>query len=226
MYQNAAEWFTAIGTIFLAVVALFQEHIRRFIFKPKLDVEASNFHPYCIKEEWMLIGESYAKRQHYRLRVGVLNGGNTKAKSVQVFAKKLERQDGHGIFVRVSPFIEKHLSWADSQGQTLDVLNPGFTAYCHVGNVFCANDVPDGVRAIAESVREGNLGTRTILSLFPAGGWGQLFSPGNYRLTVLLGAANTKPTERVFEICVTGNWPGVDIGPERIGEILTFGIRN
>ncbi len=223
-----AEWFTAVGTIFLGVVALFvalfQEHVRRFMFKPKLGVLGSNFHPYCLKEGWMREGVSFVNRPHYRLRIGVVNNGNTKAESVQIFAKKLERQDGHGLYVRVSPFIERYVLWSDAESQTLDVLNPGFTAYAHLGNVFSTTDVPDNVRALAESVREGNLGTRTVLSLFPSGSWGQLFAPGKYQLTVIIGAANADLIEKILEVDLTGNWPGVEIGPERVGEIVKFGV--
>jgi hypothetical protein len=54
--------------------------------------------------------------------------------------------------------------------------------------------------------------------------WVQLFSPGNYRLTIALGAANAEPIEKTVEINLTGNWPGVEIGPERVQEIVKFGI--
>ena len=49
-------------------------------------------------------------------------------------------------------------------------------------------------------------------------GWGQVFGPGIYRLTIVLGAANASPVEKAPEIKVTGTWPGVE--PQAVSQIL------
>src|SRR6202171_493288 len=105
---HAAEWLTAIGTIFLGVVALFvalfQEHVKRFWFKPRIDVAASSFEPYAVKKSFMKMGSGFAEHPHYSLKISVTNNGNTEAKYMQVFAENLERQDGQGRFVPASGF--------------------------------------------------------------------------------------------------------------------------
>jgi len=225
---QAAEWLTAIGTIFLGLVALlvalFQEHVRRFWFKPRFEVIASSFEPYCTKKSFVKMGGAFAEHPHYCLKIGVTNGGNTEAKYAQVFAENLERQDGHGRFAPASAFTATRLIWSDYHQTVLDVLIPEMPAYCDVARVFCTDGLPTSAVSLAISVKEATFGTRTVLSIAACSDWGQMFPPGNYRLTLKIGAANAKPIKKILKIKVTGNWPGVEIGPERIGEVLEFGI--
>jgi len=225
---QTAEWLTAIGTIFLGIVALlvalFQEHVRQFWFKPRFHLAASSFAPYCIKKSFLFLpGVAPTEHPHYHLKIRIMNAGNTKAEYAQVFAEDLERQDGHGRFVAVSDFTATYMLWSD-QGQTvLDVLNPEMPAYCDIARVFCVDGLPREFASAAMSVKEATVGTRTVLSVAPHV-WGPMLSPGYYRLTVKIGAANAKPIKKVLRLNVTGRWPGIEIGPERIGEVLEFGI--
>ena len=49
------EWLVAIGTFLVAVTAVFQEHIRKLFFKPRLDIEISMTPPDCHKTRFVHI---------------------------------------------------------------------------------------------------------------------------------------------------------------------------
>ena len=141
-----------------------------------------------------------------------MNSGNAQAKDVEVYAKNLERKNGRGEFESVVNFDGLYLV-------SLDTLNPKMPKYRDLARVFCKDDLPTSVFSHLSPPAEDYLGNRTILDLAPpVGGWGQVFGPGIYRLTIVLGAANASPIQKALEIKVTGIWPGIE--PQTVSQIL------
>src|SRR5271163_4364570 len=114
-----AEWFTAIGTIvlaggtlILAVVAIFQDTVRGWLYKPKLEVSIQPEPPDCIAVP-MTIGGTVITDSFY-LRLWVKNTGNTAAKNVEIYASELLRSRPDNItWDRVVEFPTMNLRWAD-----------------------------------------------------------------------------------------------------------------
>ena len=213
---TASDWAaiaTAIGTFALAVVAVFQDKIRVWIMSPKFSLSTSN------------VANAYlgdVERPHYSLRIAVENLGNAEARQVEVLAKSLRRQRGTGEFETVPNFRATYLAWAGSEGErVLEVLNPEMPQYCYVGRVFQKARLPLSWYSGVPDPTEDYLGTVTILDLpAPVGsGERQRFSPGNYLLTVRIGAANAKPIEEVLKLNLTGRWT------QNVPDVLEFGIQ-
>jgi hypothetical protein len=197
------------------------------MFKPKLDANASSHSPHCVFNRYLSLGENSVERAHYSLRIAIENCGNTEAKNVEVFVKDLQRQKGRGDFEPVTDFLGTYLSWSgleEKEKHVLDVLNPAMPKYCYLARVYCKQDVPRSFYSDIVAPMEDYLGDVTFLDFPPPAGSGrrQRFGPGNYRLTVRIGAANAKPIEKVLKLDVTGRWPGVE--PQRVSEVLDFGI--
>ena len=227
------DWLSAIGTILAVVVALFialfQEHVQRWMFKPKLSALATDKSPYCLRNTYFLEGTTTIHRPHYSLRIAIENHGNTEARSVEVFVSDMRRQKGRGEFEPVIGFIGTYLVWSDFEGQVLDVLNPEMPKYCYLGRVFWKENLPDSFHSGIGEPTEDFLGDRTVLDLPPPPGSSrrQRYPPGNYRLTVRVGALNAKPIEKVIKIYLTGRWIEDQVGViERVNEILDFGIED
>lgn len=198
------------------------------MFKPELDATASAKSPYCVRNTFLPVGESSVRRPHYSLRIAIENHGNTEAKKVEVFVDNLERQKGNGRFERVIGFIGTYLTWSGLEVRMLDVLNPKMPKYCCLCRVFWKENLPQSFYSGVDEPAESHLGSRTLLDLPPPPGSGhtQLFGPGNYRLTVRIGAANAQPIEKIVRIDVTGRWPGEEFAIERVNEVLDFGMEH
>ncbi len=194
------------------LIALFLDDYKRWRSKPRLDALINTDPPCCVRAERMQILEGSLERPHYALRLRITNNGNAQATDVEVYAKSLERKNGHGKFESVVNFDGIYLV-------SLDTLNPKMPKYRDLARVFCKDHLPTSVYSHLNAPAEDYLGNRTVMDLAPpAGGWGQVFGPGIYRLTIVLGAANASPIEKALEIKVTGTWPGVE--PRTVSQIL------
>ncbi|SRR6266403_1883059 len=201
------------------LIALFLDDYRRWRYKPKLEVSANDSPPCCVRKTHMPVGTGWAERPHYALGVRVTNFGNAEARDVEVYATSLEIKNGRGKFEPVSGFAGTNLVWSLSQQHTLGLLNPRMPKFFNLARVFCKDEVPKPLISHIGPPTMDYLGDRTIFDFAPqVGSWGQIFAPGIYRLTIMLGAANVKPIKKILQIKVTGNWPGVE--PQMVSQVL------
>lgn len=225
---QAADCLSSLGPYFTGVVALlialFGEYLRRLTFKPKLTVSASSHSPHCVRNTYFSVGGNSVERPHYSLRVAIENSGNAEAKNVEVFVKDLQRQKGRANFEPVEDFLGTYLNWSSLETQVLDVLNPEMPKYCYLARVFWKEKLPESYYSDISPPKEDYLGDRTVLHFAapPGSGRKQHFGPGNYLLTVRIGAANAKPAEIVLKINITGRWPATQA--QEVSDVLDFGI--
>jgi hypothetical protein len=209
---------TAVGTFLLAIVAVFQDRIRTWIRSPKISVSASDQSPHCVLNSYL--GD--VQRPHYSLRIAVENLGRAEGRQVEVLVKNLQRQRGHGNYETVTTFRGTYLVWSGSEGKrVLEVLNPEMPKYCYLGRIFWRNGLPTSWCSGIADPTEDYLGTATLVD-FPAplgSRQRQRFGPGNYLLTIRIGAANAKPIEKTLKINITGRWT------QNVAEVLELGIR-
>lgn len=210
---------TAAATFLLAVVAVFQDKIRPWIMSPKFSLSASNQSPHCVLNTHL--GD--VERPHCSLRIAVENLGGAEGRQVEVLVKNLQRQRGRGNYETVPNFRGTYLAWSGAEGErVLEVLNPEMPKYCYLGRVFWRNGLPTSWCSGIADPAEDYLGTVTLID-FPApvgSGQRQRFGPGNYLLTVRIGAANAKPIEKVLKINITGRWT------QNVTDVLEFGIQS
>src|SRR5258708_7914233 len=92
---TVADWLVATGTLILAVVAIFQETIRGWVYRPSFRVSTNTQPPDCIAVPFTSNdGTLLANTVH--LRIWVENVGNATAMNAEVYAKVLRRQRADG----------------------------------------------------------------------------------------------------------------------------------
>src|SRR5579864_9331113 len=99
-----ADWLVAVGTMVLAVVAIFQDSIRGWFYLPKFRVSIKTESPDCgMIAMTTADGRFIANTVH--LRLWVENVGNVTAKNAEVFASELRRKRTEGKWERVTTFM-------------------------------------------------------------------------------------------------------------------------
>src|SRR6185312_2676697 len=103
-----AYWLTAIGTLLLGFIAVFQDSIRERIRRPKLNLTAVLRPPACHKTMLVLhpMGAQYPC--HY-FRLGITNTGNTEAKQVQLYLASVKKKRKDTEFDDVDRFLPMNL---------------------------------------------------------------------------------------------------------------------
>src|SRR6267142_2680479 len=211
-------WVTAIATLLLAALALFQDFLRRLVWKPKLELDIHPRPPDFHRTEWAhsILQSVYDASTKevvqrtlqlsspcYYFRIRVMNKGNCEAKDVEIYAKDLQELV-EGEFRSVPRFSPMDLLWADVRTPVLPILIPELPKLCDLAHM-----VAPSAKDYLDLDLQGVDKTKAILVLdlqVTPNSKGHLIGPGHYRLALALAAANATPCEYVLDITVTGDW--------------------
>jgi hypothetical protein len=226
--MTVTDWIVAIGTAVMAIVAIiaiFQDKIRSWLLRPKLQVFLQVASPDCTKTKFrysiqepimpstntasstagILPASNETEAYFFRLRVA--NTGNQKAENVEVFAAKLTRRLADGTFKEVDSFLPMNLVWSYLNWLFFPAISPGIYKYCdlfHVVNPEKRKFIP------FEDDTWANVNpNKTILSFDTIAKpytKNYLVCPGIYHLDLTLAASNSKIVNKTLEINLTGDW--------------------
>lgn len=194
-------WVGALATILLAIIAVFQDRIRRWIMNPRLDLRVRVAPPDCHRTIWNTAGRQFPC---YYFRLGVVNSGKVEAREVEIFAAGLNRARKDGSFEAVPRFTPMNLVWSHIRVATLPILIPEMPKYCDLAHVFA----PQHRNALGHSLP--NVDSQKSVLAFDLqvepNMLGHLAEPGTYHLSLVMGAANAPVRRYTLEINFPGDW--------------------
>jgi hypothetical protein len=196
-----------------AIVAIFKEPIQAFFFKPGFKVEIETRSPYCVKNTSTVFGMVVPKGERLVLwqgtifyaRLWVQNTGRTRAEGVEVFVTKVEQELLDGSYNAWDGFIPANLRWAHTNPEAPETrisMSPEMGRHCDLGAI--ANPECKTLKALP-GVQKGQA-TFDLALEYPLPEDAQRLAPGRYRITLKVGAANTKPIERRVIVRIDGTW--------------------
>jgi hypothetical protein len=209
------DWIAAVGSVLLAILAVFQDKIRNWLTRPRLKVQAKTQPPLCRKTWWMhpwppgdlrydanKVEAEYFPCYYFGLEIS--NVGNMAASNVEVYASSLTRKRADEEFEPVSRFTPMNLKWAHEHTVYLPLLSPKMFKFCAVGHIIApaqrkrvGHDLP-GV-ADDQGLLALDLQEEPTMK-------GYLVEPGQYRLTLVVTAANSTPKQCEIEFVFSGDW--------------------
>jgi hypothetical protein len=150
--------------------------------------------------------DSTVEAFYFRFRV--INTGRGKAEQVEVYASELkELVDGEAEeceFRPVERFLPQNLLWTHLSRPFYPTLSPGMEKNCDLGYIKNPRRRPEqynqrlGAMA-GEAVFYFAIGIQPYTLNYAV-------TPGTYRLTIKVAAANARPKDFTFEIELTGKW--------------------
>jgi hypothetical protein len=220
------DWITAIGTLIMALiafVAIFQDKIRSWLTRPRLEISINLAPPDCIKTK-MLYSIEYRggvsllptdprewprerEIDTYYFRLKVTNIGNEKAELVEVFASELSKQQADGSFKIVDSFLPMNLVWSHFHTMLFPSISPTTYKHCDFAHILRPErreEIP-GEHKTWPNV----LAAKTILSLdtiVKPTTLSNLLPNGAYRMVIIVAAANAKAVRKTLEFTITGDW--------------------
>ncbi len=204
-WGTVADWLVAIGTLILAFVAIFQETIRGWVYRPAFRVSTNTQPPDCIAVPFTgNDGDLLAHTVH--LRIWVENVGNATAMNAEVYAKVLRRQRADGTWERVGAFPPMNLSWSDIGGIYFSRIAPEMGKHCdiaHVTDPARRQLVREDAPALGLSDQQCSL----VFNLITRPNHrGHIVGPGKYQLDILVAADNVRPLKKTIAISLAGPW--------------------
>jgi hypothetical protein len=211
-WEAVANWAVAVATILLAAVAVWQERIRAWWDRPKLEVTTATSPPDCVMAQIDDLGEESAFAVY--LRVRVTNSGNTAARNVEVYATALQHRRYEGGWEPIDDFPAMDLKWANTDGwYYMPRLLPKMSKHCDVCHIV---DPAHRVRLREESKvlkLTNQKCSMTFDQQIPPDRRAHIVGPGEYVLTILVAAENCPPSQHTIKIKLAGPW---DADPKKM----------
>ena len=202
---TVADWFVAAGTFLVAVVAVFQDAIRGYFYRPAFDVSVKTAPPDCVAVPFTRQDGTFLGNAVY-LRVWIENEGNTTARNVEVDAKELRLKRADGNWERVAAFPPMNLRWANVGVAYFPRIAPKMGKHCDLGHIVD----PQQRHVLNEDNPRLNLNnnqTSLTFDLIAAPNHrGHIVGPGEYQLDVLVAAENARPLAKTVSISLSGDW--------------------
>jgi len=205
-YYNPS-WWAAIGTLLAVSIALFiavfGEWLKSLIKKPKLTISLELKPPDCHKIE--LTDPSTGKRicDSYYLRMKVNNEGSAPASDVEIKALKLKKKNNQGKFITDKNFLPLNLVWSHTQGRGIytPIIHPKLFRHCDLCHTIEKNSNLLVTRDLLLSFDTFPTPNKVSPERFPT-----IVGPGEYKLGIVVAAANFKPKNWSLDIKFTGEW--------------------
>lgn len=132
-WSLAFDGMTALGTLLVALLAVFGQRIRSWIIRPNLSVVVGDKPPYSEKKEEPEESTSGAKVS-YQLRLEILNDGREAARNCVVLCNKVLREMAGGKeFYTLKEFVPLQFYWT-TKSQTTDVV-PKLPSYLNIAEI-------------------------------------------------------------------------------------------
>jgi hypothetical protein len=200
-----ADWLVAVGTLVLAAVAIFQETIRGWFYRPAFQVSIKTEPPDCVAVPFGPLPNGMMIDAFY-LRLWIENTGNATAKNAEVYADELRRQRLDGTSEPVRSFPPMNLKWANIGVIYFPAIAPKMGKHCDLGHItdparrqLLSGDVP----------RLGLTNQQTSLAfdlMVAPNHKGHIVGPGEYQLDIRVAAENALPVKRTITISLQGTW--------------------
>lgn len=222
---TAATVLSAVGTLALAVVAVFQHQIWSWFRSPSLSVQYENKPPGAIKTPIQVtrptdkLNELEVREYpSYWVRLQIWNKGAAAAENVEVFAERLFRARANGELEPVEGFVPGGLAWSDTNTSILPRIPAHAYRYCCLVHVVRPSDRKDLGLEHHKSLptHKTALSVDKVVKTFSSD---HLLSPGTYFVHLQVAASNAPLVHAVAKVELTGDWV------DELDEMLSKGIR-
>lgn len=196
------QWWAIVVALVLGLIGIFQDWLRKKIWKPDLKIEFRLNPPDSHKTMMRNSNTNKIVYPTYYLRARIENTGNYQLEDVEAMVTEKTKREPNGQFKRDAEFLPLNLIWTVTHEITKSKIQPGLFKFIDFGHV--------------EETRFKNLSTfglsnnsRVVLELCtetsPNTGSHIIF-PGEYRIKIIIAANNLKPITKIYSLVITDNW--------------------
>lgn len=198
------QWWAIFAALLLGLAGIFQDWIKKRIWKPELEIEFRLNPPDSHKIPMRNVSTQEILFNTYYLRARIKNSGNYQLEDVEAMVLELTKKEPNGQFKKVENFLPLNLVWAHSQGReiTKPKIQPRmfkFLDFGHISRVDDANIALFNVKSRNETVL-------TLDVEVPPNTGSHLIFPGEYRIKLIFAANNFSPISKIYSLIISDRW--------------------
>jgi hypothetical protein len=206
--MDISNWVLIGTTLFLGIIAIWGDQIKRLIFSPKIAVSFEETPPYCHKTSYRStsIGLGEVNEPVFFFRFRVDNIGASKLKNCEVKLDQLWIYNSAGKPQKFSGWNEVSLVWASGRRSIID-LDPHRKGYCNIGHIASKRyqELHEQNFIDLPGSHEKQLRFFFELAEIPYSQPNCLLF-GKYAIKLMIYAENAPPRELWFEISWSAKW--------------------
>lgn len=201
-FYKDPQWLTIFVALFLGLMGIFQDNIRRLFQKPKLIPQIYLSPPDCHKIA--LTNSSTGQRicDTYYFRFRIINDGNSAMEDVEILTTELYKKQLNGRYTKINSFLPINLVWAHNHLVTMPKIQPKLFKHCDFGHILETQYVnlnQFGINNSASIV--------FVLDTYVQPNTGShLIFPGEYKIKLIFSANNVKPKETWYKLRLIDAW--------------------
>lgn len=205
-WSDFFQLLSAVGTIALAILAIYGHKIRSWLLRPVLNVSLKNEHPYIELIKRVNANESSTLGCFQEMRVKIVNSGNETARNCKVIVDSIYLQrKSTNEFYKDKEFVPTELFWTNEK-RTQDVL-PKIPTYIIVAKI----DEKTTVGSQTSSISNGDPSYSLYVwaEAYATKGIFHSIDKGNIVFPIVIYADNISiPLKYFVEVFWDGNNPG------------------
>lgn len=129
------EGVAALGSVLVALTAIWGRSIKRIFYKAELSLEINQDDNCCVDMIEVESNESNTERE-LQIRIKLINKGNETALDTISFVDEVYKQDGDGKFSQYRNYLPFQLMYYQT-GKTKDHVIPHLSYYIEIAKVMC-----------------------------------------------------------------------------------------
>lgn len=187
-----------IVALVLGAVAIFQDWIRRLIWKPKLNVSIKLHSPDCQKIPVI----NLPRHDIYFLRFRVENNGNYQSEDTEAIVIEVFKKEANGEYRELRNFLPLNLVWAHDNLVSMPKIQPKLFKYLNFGHIEKSEVAGLNYFGITEGV---NIVFKFAFAISPSHG-SHILLPGDYNITIKFASNNVSPVTKKFNLVISDKW--------------------
>jgi hypothetical protein len=194
------EWTSILVTLLLGGTAIFQDKIRGWFYKPKLNLTCTLSSPDCHKIPLTIqIGNQISTIDSYYLRFRVENTGNQAMEDIEVKILSLYRKSDKNKYTLQENFLPMNLKWAHTGNVVTNNIQVGLFKHLDIGCIRRPIDNFDPTEI------QSNIALFLDLETVP-NTRSDIIEPGDYKIDLVVAGNNFKPVHKTYKLILRDEW--------------------
>jgi hypothetical protein len=207
VWWRDSQWWAIIVpflvALMLGALAIFQDWIRRLIWKPKLNVSIRLCSPDCQKIPLTDTRSGQHLYDSYYFRFRMENTGNYKMEYVEAIITEVNKKRANGEYKKLDKFLPLNLVWAHNNLVTIPNIQPGLFKHLNFGYIVQSENANLGYFGMQKS--DETIVFKFTVEVEPNHG-SHILLPGDYNITIKFAANNLSPVTKKYNLLFPDKW--------------------
>lgn len=197
-----ATFIASIIALFISILGIFQERIRKLFYHPKVNISIKPTSPDCQKIPFTDRSTGQRLYDSYYLRFRVENTGNYHLEDTEAIVTEVFEKAANGEYRGKKNFLPLNLVWAHKKLVSMPKVQPKLFKHLNFGYIMKSDFAHLNYFGITE---KANIVFKFCFGIEPNHG-SHILLPGDYNITIKFASNNLSPITIKYNLVIADKW--------------------